>query len=152
MSGNGVIVCTTLTAAFDSQVASLFCTFFWRAANRAVHTRTRPVGLVRVRVSRASQGGEGGGARTLLSTVDVRRRAKLRATVRQPRAFAPLPSITPGAHCGVVADLERVAGARIGAKALGAVLAVLGEPRLLPRALVRLAAASDPAQTRGSAV
>ena len=91
--------------------------------------------------------------RTLLAKVDVRRRAKLRAAVCQARAAAPLPFVAPSAHCGAVADIERVAGARIGAKALGAVLAVLGEPRAAtPRALVRLAALSAPAQTRGSTV
>ena len=88
--------------------------------------------------------------RTLLAKVDVRRRAKLRAAVCQARAAAPLPFVAPSAHCGAVADIERVAGAHIGAKALGALLAVLGEPRLLPRALLRPAAASEPAQTQGS--
>lgn len=53
--------------------------------------------------------------RTLLAKVDVRRRAKLRAAVCQARAAAPLPFVAPSAHCGAVADIERVAGVHIGA-------------------------------------
>ena len=40
MSAYGRVVWTTLVAALITQRASLFCTFFWRAANRAVK-RTR---------------------------------------------------------------------------------------------------------------
>lgn len=41
MSVYGMVVWTTLVAAFIIQRASLFCAFFWRAANRAVTVHTR---------------------------------------------------------------------------------------------------------------